>query len=140
MILIELRICCKIDKSWLSLAVCLHGMSAPVDVRRVIVYCMMRVVLLYGRAGTILVVAIRSPLLCQHCIASLFVRHHQRDAITFCKMVLYHPWCSNICLPGSCVAQVLLEYDLRVDLSVPLELRGPVLDNLLVVIVQGDFV
>jgi hypothetical protein len=55
-------------------------------------------------------------------------------------MLFHHPWAADVRFPGGCIAQVLLQNDLGVVLPVSLQLRSPVLDDLLVIVVQGNLV
>jgi hypothetical protein len=133
-------ICREVDKCSLSLTGCRQLWSVSIDVRRVTVCCMLRVSWLHRRARSILHVAMRSPPLGHQRFASAAIRHYCRNTLTFGELLLHHPWAADVRFSCGRMAQILLQNDLGVVLSVSLQLRGPILDNLLVIVVQSNFV
>jgi hypothetical protein len=133
-------VCCEVDKCSLPLTGCRQLWSIPIDVRRMTVCCMLRVGRLHRRACSILDVAMCSPPLGHERFASAAIRHYRRNTVTFCEMLFHQPWAANIWFSGGRMAQVLLQNNLGVVLSVSLQFRSPVFDNLLVIVVQSNLV
>jgi hypothetical protein len=140
LIVVLRRICCKVDKTRLPVSRWRQLWPVSVYVGWVTVRCMLRVWLLRRRAATILKMGIHSPPASHHCISRLAVWHYRGNAVALRKMLQYHPRCSNVVSSFSRVAQILLEDDLRIELPISLKLRGPVLYDLFVGIVQGDLI
>lgn len=134
------RICSKIDEGGLTVARRQQLWSVPIHIRLMSVGCMMCVRLLHRRAGAVLEVAICSPPPSKDCASGLIVRHDSWNTVAFCQVLKHHPRVPNVLASSGRVTQILLEDDLGVEALVSLDLRGPVLDNLLIGVVQRDFV